>query len=358
MPHSMPTTTYGWELHGTGAGSGSDVLVWNEKQQLPPLGPNDVLVKLHAWSINYPDISVANGTYPWRDSHVSTVIPGSDGAGEVVATGSKASKFKKTDKVIVFFYPHFDEGNAPTLDQMRDVPGTNTHGIFRQYAVLNEKGLIAMPSNLTYREAATLPCSALTAWNALHGLAPLKPSDFVLAQGTGGVSLFAILFALAAGATVIATTSSLAKAERLAKIGVQHVLNYRQDPNWGETARKLTRDELGCHRVIEVGGPQTIKQSFECVARGGEIDVIGFLTGQGHAEDGPTYLEPLLKACMVRGIEVGNHIQFAEMNREIERLNVKPVVDDRVFALTELKEAYDYVWEQRHFGKVIISDDL
>ncbi|PLB53935.1 NAD(P)-binding protein, partial [Aspergillus steynii IBT 23096] len=354
MATSLPTTTPGWELHGSGSGSGANALIWNENQQLPPLGPNDVLVKLHAWAINYPDLAVANGTFPWRESADSVVIPGSDGAGEIIARGTNASKFNVSDKVIVLFYPHFPEGNAPTLHQMRDVPGTNTHGTFRQYAVFNETGLIAMPSTLSYVEAATLPCSALTAWNALHGLTPLKRDDFVLTQGTGGVSLFAVLFALAAGATVIATTSSSEKAEKLKSMGVQHVLNYREDPNWGETARKLTRGELGCHRVIEVGGPQTIKQSFECVARGGEIDVIGFLTGQGHAEDGPTYLEPLMQACMVRGIEVGNHIQFREMNRAIEDGNIKPVVDHRIFGLKELKEAYEYVWGQRQFGKVAI----
>lgn len=124
-------------------------------------------------------------------------------------------------------------------------------------------------------------------------------------------------------------------------MGTQHILNYRDDPNWGETARKLTRDELGCQRVIEVGGPQTIKQSFNCVARGGGINVIGFLTGQGHAEDGPMYLQPLLQACIVRWIEVGNRIQFEEMNRAIEGYGIEPVVDLRAFGLRELKEAYN-----------------
>lgn len=213
-----------------------------------------------------------------------------------------------------------------------------------------------MPQNLTYREAATLPCSALTAWNALHGFRTLGPGDYVLAQGTGGVSSFAILLALKAGAVVIATTSSDEKARRLREMGVQHVLNYRKDPNWGETARKLTRGELGCQRVIEVAGAQTIKQSFECVARGGEIDVIGFLTGQGHGKDAPTFLEPLLWACTVRGIEVGNWIQFEELIRAIEAYDIRPVVDGRVFRFGELPQAYKYVWDQKHSGKVVLSD--
>lgn len=296
---------------------------------------------------------VANGTFPWSSGDRGVTIPGTDGAGEVVAVGSHVRGFQIYDRVVVVYYPELCHGNAPTLEQMRVSLGT-----FRYHAIFTQNALIQIPSNLSYAEAATLPCSALTAWNALHGNTPLKAGDYVLAQGTGGVSLFAILFALAAGAIVIATTSSPEKAQRLQQMGVHHVLNYRDDPNWGESARHLTRDALGCQRVIEVGGPQTIKQSFKCVARGGEIDVIGFLAGQGHAEDGPTFLEPLLQACLVRGIEVGNWVQFEEMNRAIEAYNIKPVVDQRVFSCKDLKEAYTYVWNQHHFGKVVLSDGI
>ncbi|RDW76520.1 zinc-dependent alcohol dehydrogenase family protein [Aspergillus mulundensis] len=376
----IPTSTSGWTLVGTAPDDGSGALVWNDELGLPELGPTDVLVKLHAWALNYPDISskhppsthrpnpiltyltaVANGTFPWSpaDHGKGSLIPGSDGAGEVLAVGSHVTRFKPTDRVIVVYYPNFPDGGAPTYAQMAGSPGSNkdSPGTFRHHGIFTEHGgLIRMPANLSYSEAVTLPCSALTAWNALHGLRALKAGEYVLAQGTGGVSLFAILFALKAGAVVIATTSSEEKARRLRGMGVQHVLNYREDPNWGETARKLTRDGLGCQRVIEVGGAQTIKQSFQCVARDGEIDVIGFLTGQGHAEDGPTFLEPLLRACTVRGIEVGNWIQFQEMNRAIEAYDVRPVVDGGVFGFGELKEAYQYVWGQKHFGKVVLSD--
>ncbi|RAK90208.1 NAD(P)-binding protein [Aspergillus costaricaensis CBS 115574] len=327
----IPTSTSGWTLVGTAPDDGSGALVWKDELELPKLA----------------------------DHGTGSLIPGSDGSGEVVAIGSHVTRFKPTDRVIVVYYPNFLFGAAPTYAQMSGSPGSNkdSPGTFRHHGVFNENGgLIHMPSNLSYSEAATLPCSALTAWNALHGLKPLKAGEYVLAQGTGGVSLFAMLFALKAGAVVIATTSSDEKARRLKEMGVQHVLSYKQDPNWGETATKLTRGELGCQRVIEVGGAQTIKQSFECVARGGEIDVIGFLTGQGHAEDGPTYLEPLLRACTVRGIEVGNWVQFEEMNRAIEAYDIRPVVDGKVFGFGELREAYKYVWDQKHFGKVVLSD--
>lgn len=165
-------------------------------------------------------------------------MPGSDGAGEVVAVGSHVKKLQISDRVIAVYYPNFPHGNAPTLEQIQGTPGGNSPGTFCYHDVFDESGLIQMPFNLTYAEAATSPCSALTAWNALHGLAPLKAGDYVVAQGTGGVSLFAILFALATGATVIAITSSTEKARKLQAMGVQHVLNYREDREWGDSAKK------------------------------------------------------------------------------------------------------------------------
>jgi NADPH:quinone reductase-like Zn-dependent oxidoreductase len=222
-------------------------------------------------------------------------------------------------------------------------------GIFKQEHV------IAMPSNLSFDEAATLPCSALTAWNALHGIAPLKAGECVLVQGTGGVSLFAALFALAAGAIVIATTSTEEKATRLRKLSVHHVLNYKENPEWGTKAKGLSPSGQGCHRVIEVGGQQTIAQSFQCVARGGEIDIIGFLTGQRKDDAGLTYLEPLIRACTVRGIEVGNRVQFEEMVRAIERPDIRPVIDGKRFALAELQEAYQFMWSQSQIGKIVLT---
>ena len=169
----------------------------------------------------------------------------------MLAVGSHVRRFNAGDPVIIVDYPNFPHGIAPTLEQMKGSPGSVAPGTFREFGVFDQDGLIAKPSNLTYEESATLPCSALTSWNALHGLSPLKPGDYVLAQGTGGVSLFAILFALAAGSVVIATTSSDEKAERLRKMGVQHVLNYKTDPNWDETARKLSPAGLGCQRAAD-----------------------------------------------------------------------------------------------------------
>lgn len=237
---------------------------------------------------------------------------------------------------------------------MGSILGSSLDGTFRTQGIFDQNGLSRMPENLSYGEAATLPCSGLTAWNALYGNLPLKPGNWVLTQGTGGVSMFAIKFALAAGAIVVSTTSSKEKAVFLKDLGVQHVLNYKETPQWGKEALRLTGGR-GFDHIIEVGGVKTIKESFNCVARGGSIDLIGFIAGQGENPEGLTFLEPLLRACYVRGIEVGNREQFEDMARAIEAQKIKPVVDTKVFSLNELENAFEYVWQQKHFGKVVLS---
>lgn len=166
--------------------------------------------------------------------------------------------------------------------------------------------------------------------------------------------MFAIQFAVAAGATVVATTGSKDKYDILKQIGVKHIINYREDPRWGETARKLTPGGLGFHHVIEVGGSNTIAQSFEAVGRGGVIDVIGFLTGQTNNEDSPSWISPLVRACTVRGIEVGSREQVTEMVTAIEARDIRPIMDSEQFTLKQVKDAYKKVWAGKHFGKVSV----
>lgn len=184
-------------------------------------------------------------------------------------------------------------------------------GTLRQYGTFKEDGLVPQPPSLSYQEAATLSCAGLTAWNALYGLRPVKPGDVVVTQGTGGVSIFALQFAKAAGATVIATTSSAEKAELLKKLGADHVLNYKETPNWGEKAAALTIDGEGVDHVVEVGGNATIVQSLKAVKFGGVITIIGFIGGG----EGPqaSFLDALSNICIVRGILVGSRLQFEEM---------------------------------------------
>ncbi|CAG7930687.1 unnamed protein product [Penicillium olsonii] len=360
MSSDSSSQTSGWQLRGTGSGDGSSALEWSTELSLPELGPTDVLVEFHAWALNYPDVSIANGSFPWVKDNKETLIPGSDGAGTVIQVGSLVDQVKIQENVVPLYYPNFFSGPGPSYEQMESSPGSasNASGTFRKKAVFNQNHIIAMPSNLRFEEAATLPCSALTAWNALHGMRSLEAGDCVLVQGTGGVSLFAILFALAAGAIVIATTSTEEKAARLLHMGVHHVINYKTHPAWGAIAKDLSPGKLGCHRVIEVGGQQTIENSFQCVARGGEIDIIGFLTGQSKDDSGLTFLEPLLRACTVRGIEVGSREQFEEMSRIIVKHDIKPVLDVHKFALVDLKDAYNLLWSQSHFGKVSLVESV
>jgi NADPH:quinone reductase-like Zn-dependent oxidoreductase len=212
-----------------------------------------------------------------------------------------------------------------------------------------------MPSNLNFLEASTLTCAALTAWNALYGLETraLKPGQWVLTQGTGGVSIFALQFAKAAGARVIATTSSKEKAETLKKLGADHVINYKETPNWGEEAAKLTPGGKGVEHVVEVGGPNTMAQSLKAVGIDGVISIIGFIGG--FSKEQPTFLDCLSNICTVRGILVGSRLQMEDMCAAIEANDIKPVVDGKVFGLSELKEAYQYMWDQKHFGKLTIK---
>lgn len=229
-------------------------------------------------------------------------------------------------------------------------------GTLREHGVFDEAGLVKAPSNLNMLEASTLSCAALTAWNALYGLESraLKPGDTVLTQGTGGVSLFAVQFAKAAGAKVIATTSSSAKAQLLTKYGADHVINYKETPNWGEQAAKLAGG-TGVQHVVEVGGPTTMAQSFKAVAIDGVITIIGFIGGGGGADKQPTFLDCLENLCTVRGLLVGSRLQMEDMCRAIEANNIHPVVDEKVFELKDLKDAYQYMWDQKHFGKLTIK---
>jgi NADPH:quinone reductase-like Zn-dependent oxidoreductase len=196
--------------------------------------------------------------------------------------------------------------------------GGTIDGTLRQYGTFNENGLVDMPPSLSYLEGSTLSCAALTAWNALYGLKPLAPGDVVLTQGTGGVSIFAVQFAKAAGATVIATTSSDAKAKILKSYGADHVINYKDTPEWGEEAAKLTPRGEGVQHVLEVGGPATMAQSLKAVKIDGVISIIGFLGGG--AKEQPGFLDTLMNLCTVRGILVGSRVQFEDMVSAVLRL--------------------------------------
>ncbi|KAH7063466.1 hypothetical protein B0J12DRAFT_694373 [Macrophomina phaseolina] len=345
---NIPQTHKEWRVQGQ---NGNDSLIFNEKAKVPELGDKDVLVKFHAASLNFRDLIIPRGTYPFalRDN----VVPASDGAGEVVAVGPRVTRFKPGDKVATLF----NQGHiAGSLDQQSIGTGVGgvVDGALRQYGAFDQEGLVEIPKNLNWIEASTLSCAAVTAWNGLYGLEGrgLKQGEWVLTQGTGGVSMFALQFAKSAGAKVIATTSSQAKAEKLKQLGADHIINYKETPNWGEKAKELTGGR-GVDHVLEVGGPKTMAQSLKSIRIDGVISIIGFVGGQ--SDEQPTFLDCLSNLCTVRALLVGSRQQFEDMNRAIEANDIHPVVDEKVFTLEQTKEAYQYQWEQKHFGKVAIK---
>lgn len=235
--------------------------------------------------------------------------------------------------------------------------GGSLDGVFRQYGAFEQNGLVRLPECLNFLEGATLSCAALTAWNSLYGFEGKKllPGQWVLTQGTGGVSIFALQFAKAAGARVVATTSSTEKAALLEKLGADHIINYRETPDWGTKAKEFTGG-IGFDHIIEVSGPTSMTQSLKAVKMEGVINIIGFVGGF-KAENEPSFLEALLHMCTIRGVLVGSRTQMVDMCAAIEGNpeKLKPVIDSKVFKLEQLKEAYEYQWAAKHQGKICVE---
>ncbi|WVW84346.1 hypothetical protein I302_106380 [Kwoniella bestiolae CBS 10118] len=331
-----------WKLTGRGD---YDKLVIEKDQPIPTVGENDILVRVKAVSLNYRDISIVRGTYPFPLKDI--VVPISDAAGVVEEVGSRVTRFKKGDKVL----PTFHQAHQPGKPSL----GGPIDGVAREFLVVSELDAAPMPKGYDFVQGSTLPCAALTAWDSLFGLEGrvLKPGDWVLTQGTGGVSLFALQFAKAAGATVVSTTSSSAKAEQLKSLGADHVINYKDDSDWGKTAKGLTPDGAGFQHVIEIGGPGTLQQSLNAIGFQGVISVIGFVAGSD--EKMPSILDCLSYQCIARGIFVGSREQCEDMVKAIDSNGIKPVVDDEVFEFNDLPKAYEYMEAQKHVGKVCVQ---
>lgn len=285
------------------------------------------------------------------------VIPGSDGAGTVLAIGKHVTRFQPGDNVVTILNQQHLAGSI-TTQTMKFGLGASVDGTFRSIGAFDEQGLVAMPKGLAFTEAATLSCAGLTAWNALFGLAgrPLVAGQWILTQGTGGVSIFAVQFAKAIGARVIATTSSSVKAKLLEKLGADHIINYRETPDWGSVAKALTGGG-GVDLVVEVAGPATMKQSAASVKLDGIISVVGFVGGED--KEMPSLLDCWINLFTARGLWVGSRLQMEEMCRAIEANldKLRPVVDPKAFGLDALKEAYEYLGSGKHQGKVCIYLD-
>lgn len=313
----------------------------------PTAGPHDVIVRLRSLSINYRDLLVVQGTYNPRQP--LPLVPGSDGAGEVVEVGAAVSRFEIGDRVIPTFFQDWVAGE-PTSERLKSSLGSPVDGTFRELYCAHEDAFVRTPDHLSDDEAATLGCAALTAWSALVTQGNVKAGDDVLVLGTGGVSMFALQFAKQCGARVIATSGSPDKIERLHdEFGVEHVVNYREDPRWGRTVRALT-DGRGVDHVVEVGGAGTLRQSIAAVRPGGTVSLIGVLA------DGetPSLVPVLMQNIRIQGVIVGPRESFEEMNRAITRAELHPVVDEKSFSFNELRDAFEYMRAGEHMGKISI----
>ncbi|MBE9020232.1 NAD(P)-dependent alcohol dehydrogenase [Chroococcidiopsidales cyanobacterium LEGE 13417] len=306
-----------------------------------------VLIKIRAVSLNYRDLMVVKGLY--NPNIPLPLIPFSDGAGEVVAVGEGVMRVKVGDRVAGIFFQNWIAGKL-TAAKTNSALGGAIDGMLAEYVVLDEDGLVHVPAHLTDAEAAALPCAAVTAWNALFHSGNLKAGETVLVQGTGGVSIFALQFAKIAGARVIATSSSDEKLEKVKQLGASEIINYKQTPKWGKNARELT-DSEGVDLVVEVGGSGTLNESLRAVRIGGQISLIGVLSG-GSGEISTVSM--LMKSVRVQGIYVGSREMFEAMNQAITLHQIKPIVD-RVFPFSEAREALKYMESGSHFGKICIQ---
>jgi NADPH:quinone reductase-like Zn-dependent oxidoreductase len=313
----------------------------------PVPGPHQILVHVRAASLNFRELSILRGYYPLPIK--PDVILASDGAGEVVAVGENVTRAKVGDRIAAAIFPHWIDG--PFGLEYSAQLGGSLDGMLTEYALLAEDAAVHIPDHLSFEEAATLPCAAVTAWNALCGSVPLLPGQTVLTLGSGGVSLFALQLAKLFGARVIATTSSADKAERLKALGADEVINYATAPDWHVAVRALTGGR-GADVVVEVGGAGTLEKSLKATAAEGQISVVGSLSKGISTIDVGAISATVVK---MHRIAVGSRAQFNSMNRAVAMHRLRPVID-RVFPFREAVEAFRYYEAGSYFGKIVISD--
>jgi NADPH:quinone reductase-like Zn-dependent oxidoreductase len=315
------------------------------EQLTPQPGPGEVLVKIHAISFNYRDLMVIKGLY--NPKMRLPRIPCSDGAGEVAAIGDGVTAFKVGDRVAGIFMQNWLDG-PPTPDKVKGALGGDIDGMMAEYVVLKESGLVAVPSHLSYEEAATLPCAAVTAWNALAA-GNLKPGATVLILGTGGVSIFALQFARMMGLRVLGISGSQGKLDRAHSLGLAAGLNYRETPDWDRWVLDQTGGE-GADLVVEVGGIGTLPRSLRALRMGGVIAQIGVLTGPLDPLPLPLILH---KQAHIRGMYVGSRRDFLEMNRAIALAELRPVLES--FPWAEAHAVLARMEAASHFGKLVLK---
>ncbi|WP_349828756.1 zinc-dependent alcohol dehydrogenase family protein [Brevibacterium litoralis] len=308
-------------------------------------GPGQIRVRLHASSLNFHDYLVVSGPSTPRDDRV----PMADGAGVVESVGEGVTEFAEGDSVVSGFFPLWPAGPALDADFTR-VPGDGMDGYARECVVTDATWFTHAPRDWSHAEAATITTAGLTAWRALVVNGDLKAGDTVLTLGSGGVSVYAIQLAKAMGAHVIATTGHQEKIDTLRELGADHVIDYREDPEWGTTVMELTGGR-GADHVIEVGGAVTLPQSIRAVSIGGHISLIGVLSGRGG--DIPTGLL-MAKQARLEGLIVGSRRDQQDFVRALESTGLRPVID-RSFSLEEIAAAFRHQESQNHVGKIVLE---
>jgi NADPH:quinone reductase-like Zn-dependent oxidoreductase len=313
----------------------------------PTPGTGEVLIRIHAVSLNYRDLMIVRGEYDPK-LHFPR-IPVSDGAGEVVEVGAGVTRFHVGDRVTGMFLQNWREGST-SAEKSRGALGGDVDGMLAEYVALPENGVTLFPAHLSYEEASTLPCAALTAWNALMEIAKIKPGDNVVIQGTGGVSIFALQFAKLCGARVLGTSSSDEKLAKAKHLGLDEGLNYKLHPKWSSWVKEQTNG-TGADVIVEVGGSGTISESMKAVRVGGTIAQIGVLSG---VEEKLSITPILMRQIHIIGVYVGSRAMMEAMNQAMGLHQLKPVID-RVFPFEETPAAYRNLETGQHFGKLVIS---
>ena len=309
-------------------------------------GPFEVLVRLKAASLNFRDLMVTEGTYNPRLKR--PMIPLSDGAGVIEAVGERVTRVKAGDRVAGIFMQKWLDG-VVNRTAFQSAMGGAIDGVLSEQRLFHEDGLVPIPEHLSFAEAATLPCTGVTAWHAMFEEAPAKAGDSVVIQGTGGVAIFALQLAKAAGMRAIVLSSSDEKLKRAQELGAAHIINYKKEPNWEKSVLAIVPN--GADYVIQVAGDDAIARSLKAVRMGGQVSVIGVLTGASAG------IEPrlvLMNSIRLQGIYVGSRAMFERMNRAIELHRIRPVVD-RIFPWLEAPQAMKYMKEQSHFGKIALE---
>ena len=320
-----------------------------EESENPTPALNEVLIKIHAASLNYRDLLILSGQS--ASGGTEPTIPLSDGAGEIIALGENVTDWQIGDRVMPTFFLDWQDGRFD-MAYHKNARGGSCDGVLAEFITAPADSLVRIPDHLDHAEAATLPCAGLTAWHSLMERAhPIKEGDTVLCLGTGGVSIFALQIAKAAGARVIITSSSDEKLARAIELGADGTINYTRTPEWEKAVHKKT-DRRGVDHIIEVGGPATLEKSLASLAPGGTISQIGVLTGFDPPQ---TSLFPLVtKNAQLHGIYVGSREMFKNFNRFLKKHNLKPVID-QTFPFAEAPKAYDTLKAATHFGKIVIT---